>query len=252
MYTISYAVTGLIHGASELYHHLRIEQERRDRLIKEPPTEIDKAIGSIYPMNIFAVFGLNVSITGMAAACIEGSLNHLVTTKLFDGDDPNKMDPRQKIFRDFIRDKVELDGGWAKSQQFFRLAFDCTVQDVVGSPLNQALDHLNTIRNSTAHGSNIVFPDTPLPDSAADVYPYSWQKRLSRCSGYLDSVLSSKGLTNHLQTPELGFHWWKIIADSSAAFISRFGDCEGTRFFKQIVSFNPGYRWSPPQKSGTV
>ncbi|WP_139373472.1 hypothetical protein [Prosthecobacter debontii] len=203
-------------------------------------------------MNIFAVFGLNVSITGMAAACIEGSLNHLVTTKLFDGDDPNKMDPRQKIFRDFIRDKVELDGGWAKSQQFFRLAFDCTVQDVVGSPLNQALDHLNTIRNSTAHGSNIVFPDTPLPDSAADVYPYSWQKRLSRCSGYLDSVLSSKGLTNHLQTPELGFHWWKIIADSSAAFISRFGDCEGTRFFKQIVSFNPGYRWSPPQKSGTV
>jgi len=228
---------------------LRAEKEKKERLEKETTDELS-AFHKLFPMDPFAVFGLNVSLINLASACIEGALNHLVITELFGSDDPNTLLGKQKVFRDFVRDRVELDGGWTKAQNFFRMAFDKTVQDILGSPLNQALDHLNTIRNSTAHGSNIVFPDSPIPESASDVYPYSWQKRLSRCSVYLDHFLDTKGLNAHLRNPELAFHWWTVISNASSEFLTAYPKHEGTRLFEQIRDLEPGHRWSPPKKKG--
>lgn len=201
------------------------------------------------PPNEFRLFAFNVATITLMAGIVEGALNHLVATELMGAEDPPTLTKQQRLFQEFMRDKIEMDGGWQKKSNFYNMAFEQSVQAVVGSDLWKSLTHLTTLRNSTAHGTSIVYPDSPLPQEAKGHYPYKWQEHLKQCSDYLDRELGvACGLSAHLRGPQLSEHFWDIAQKVSEKFLDAHPNHAGLRFFGQISSLKFGYRWNAPSK----
>lgn len=239
-YTTSHTVTGILDSLSLLFMKIRSENEHPSTLA---------ALGVEAKPDEFKLFGLNVATITLMAATVEGALTHLVSTELMGEEDPSDLTKNQRLFQEFLRDKIELEGGWSKTGNFYLMAFEQSIQNVIGSDLNATIRHLFSLRNSTAHGTSIVYPNGEILDNLKDYYPYSWQRRMKQCNDYLDAELpNTAGLPEHLRSGEIASHFWSGIQEISEKFLDAHSNHSGTRFFAQIASLAFGYRWNAPRK----
>ncbi len=240
-YTTSHTTTGLLDALSLLFMEIASEERKVSTLGN---------VGVDQKIDEFRVFGLNVASISLMAATLEGALTHLVSTELMGEEDPSELTKNQRMFQEFLRDKIELEGGWSKTGNFYIMAFEKTLQDIIGSDLNHVANHLFRLRNSTAHGTSIVYPDGVIPEEMKDLYPFSWQRQMKKCSDYLDAVLTrSQGLSAHLRNVELAEYFWSKIQEIGELFVDAHSGHDGTRFFAQIVSLEFGYRWNAPRRN---
>lgn len=171
------------------------------------------------PRDENANFKTTFALLLLNGALLEGTLRSYLSDRLLDdineatklGKERGQTKPTkpEQLLSKFHID-AEVQGGWVKLREQYAFYFDLEIDDVIGPALQEAMTAFTTLRNVLAHGTAIVYPSQKMDKTMEDVYPYSWQRKLTGASDYLEKNFRKGSIFKNLAAHEVPEHFMQV------------------------------------------